>query len=133
MYCNVICTGERVEFHIFGGMHISGLVRAKRMGISLECSKYAYFVWLWKNQRANVLWRKNMNINTFHSPPYKLHCKSQWNLYLAYFDKLALKPFGGGLMSVVCRSTRQEIYAISMSPTKTDRNRQKPTKTDKKM
>ena len=94
MYCNVICTGERVEFHIFGGMHISGLVRAKRMGISLECSKYAYFVWLWKNQRANVLWRKNMNINTFHSPPYKLHCKSQWNLYLAYFEKLALKPFG---------------------------------------
>ena len=94
MYCNVICTGERVEFHIFGGMHISGLVRAKRMGISLECSKYAYLVQLWKNQKSNVLGRKNMNINTFHSHPYKLHCKSQWNLYLAYFEKLALKPFG---------------------------------------
>ena len=43
MYYSVICRGERVEFHIYGGIHISGLVSDKKMGISLECAEYAYF------------------------------------------------------------------------------------------
>ena len=44
MYYSVICRGERVEFHIYGGIHISGLVSDKKMGISLECAEYAYIV-----------------------------------------------------------------------------------------
>ena len=54
MYYSVICKGERVEFHIYGGMHISGLVSDKKMGISLECTKYAYFVCDYEKQSANI-------------------------------------------------------------------------------
>ena len=31
-----------MEFHIYGGIHISGLASDKKMGILLECAEYAY-------------------------------------------------------------------------------------------